>query len=386
MKFPLGFRCGGIAVGIKQSQKKDLGLIVSERPMTYAGVFTQNKIRAFCVDDNQNVLNQGGTIRAIVVNSGNANACSGEAGKQALVQVKDAIGNKIQCSMDEVLTCSTGVIGVPLPSDRIVNSLDVLWDSLTEKADDFSEAILTTDLVTKTSTVSLGNKSSVLGVAKGSGMIHPNMATMLAFLLIDADIEQSVLQRVLSRANSKSFNQISVDGDTSTNDMVMALSNGMSEEKVSEGELQEAIEQVCVDLAKQIARDGEGATKLVECTVKADSLSQAQTISKGIVASSLVKTAIYGNDPNWGRILAAVGQYAEGDVDLDEVDLYLQDVPLLRAGIAQEYSKSDLIAKMQTTSVISIQLNLSPSSPYAATAWGCDLSYDYVKINAEYTT
>jgi glutamate N-acetyltransferase / amino-acid N-acetyltransferase len=376
---PKGFFFSGLACGLKSSRKKDLGLIYSQFPCNYAGVFTQNSVQAHCVADNKKALNNN--IQAILVNSGNANACTGNIGMRALNEVKDNTSQILQIDSSAVLTASTGVIGIPLPVSNILQTLPKLIQSLDSNIQDFSEAILTTDLKTKVSSLKLNN-GQIIGIAKGSGMIHPNMATMLAFILTDFQIEQAELQKALNEANAKSFNQISVDGDTSTNDMVLVLANGASGQKVDTCEFQKALTQICISLAKQIVLDGEGATKIFE--VKVIGSPEAAKIAKGIASSSLVKSAIFGADPNWGRILASAGQY--GALNINEVTLKLLDQVLFAKGQVQQFDKKKLAQSIKEQKEINIELKLSEEITDEALAWGCDLTYDYVRINAEYTT
>ncbi|MDX1918174.1 MAG: bifunctional glutamate N-acetyltransferase/amino-acid acetyltransferase ArgJ [Candidatus Caenarcaniphilales bacterium] len=380
---PKGFLSAGIVAGLKKSGKRDLGLIHSESPCQCAGVFTQNSVKAHCVIDNQAVLAKGKPIQAVLVNSGNANACNGEAGMQAIHDLKKSLSELLNITTSQILTASTGVIGVDLPTDLIFGKLPALKGNLSPEHDHFAEAILTTDLVIKVSEVeSAGSK--LIGIAKGSGMIHPDMATMLAFIVTDADLSEINLSESLSQATRNTFNQISVDGDTSTNDMVLLLANGASGIKPAKAEFQDKLEQVCTDLAKAIVRDGEGATKLIEVSVgEASDEDQARKVALGIASSNLVKSAIFGGDPNWGRILAAAGQH--GSIDLNKIKLKLEGVLCWSDGALQSYDRGSLSDRMKQGSEVRIDLSLGVGEA-SAKAWGCDLTYDYVKINAEYFT
>ncbi len=383
-QLPKGFFSAGLSCGLKASGKKDLGIIFSENPCEAAGVFTKNSVKAHCVTDNQAALSDGYPIRAIVVNSGNANACTGEAGLEAVQQVTGGISAVFGIPVDSILTASTGVIGVPLPYEKLLLQFPELKKALSSDYSDFAEAILTTDLVPKTAIRKIGN-ASVIGITKGSGMIHPNMATMLAFVITDLKIDKNTLERCLSEATDNSFNQISVDGDTSTNDMVLLLANGASEESVSEAEFKKILTELCQELAIQIVKDGEGATKVFE--VKVRGLSDAEKMraaARGVVSSSLVKSAIFGNDPNWGRILAAAGQYCE--FDLNQANLKIFNTQLLQNGQVCNFDKAQLSKELANSKFIKIDLMLGDKLSEEALAWGCDLTYDYVKINAEYTT
>lgn len=391
MKLPEGYYASGITGDIKPSGKKDIGLIISEQPCTYAGVFTQNSARAYCVDDNSALLKNKNKIKALLVNSGNANACTGNQGIQAVCEIKEKLAQELNTPADSILTASTGATTIHLPVEKITNNLSILKDKLSKNAKSFAEAILTTDTSIKYHELKLGNNSNILGIAKGSGMIHPDMATMLGFVLIDAEVSQDLLQKALGKAIKKSFNQISVDGDTSTNDMVLVLANGQSGEKITKDniqELEEKLEIICISLAKQIVADGEGATKSIE--LKLSGLKSQELLEKtarGVIASSLVKTAIFGNDPNWGRIVVSAGQYAE--FNLEETSLSILGQTVFSQGVPVDYNNQELSDKMKASEYITLDLTLSEKEEYKnniAYAWGCDLSYDYVKINAEYTT
>lgn len=384
MNLPKGFLASGIVSGIKKSGKKDLGLIVSDNLCEAAGVFTRNSVKAHCVLDNQDILDAGNLIKAILVNSGNANACTGQAGLTALNNIKDNLAKNLNCNPANLLSASTGVIGVILPEHKIINNLQNLTQNLINNNSDFAEAILTTDLTLKTADKKCENYL-ISGITKGSGMINPNMATMLAFILTDAQISSGDLQKALIQVNSQSFNQISVDGDTSTNDMVLILANGQSRCEPDLKSFTQNLTEICQDLAKQIVKDGEGASKIIEVQVKeAFSEDKAQNIAKGIINSNLVKTAIFGCDPNWGRILSAAGQSSE--INTHKLELKIQNIILFKNNEVQNFNKAELAELMKQSQEIIIELNLGNSTDFQAKAWGCDLSYEYVRINAEYTT
>jgi glutamate N-acetyltransferase/amino-acid N-acetyltransferase len=365
MHIPKGFQYAGVAAGLKSEGKKDMGLIVSELPAVAAGVTTTNQACAACVQHARKVLFWQGKAKAIVVNTKFANACTGKEGladnKAMAEQVKKIFGGP-------VLTASTGIIGQRMPLEKIKAGVDSFKDSLKKTADDFAAAILTTDLTIKqTSKMIVINGQEVIihGAAKGSGMIHPNMATMLAFITTDAKISRGALQKMVKAATNASFNQITVDGDTSTNDMVLCLANGFSGAQIdskNKAVFQAALDEVLIYLAKEIARDGEGATKLVEVRVKnARTVKDARLIARTVCGSPLVKCAIYGGDNNWGRVIAAVG----------------------RAGVKINPDK----VKMNWTGLktkevlVEIDLGLGQAS---GSAWGCDLTEGYIKINTNY--
>jgi glutamate N-acetyltransferase / amino-acid N-acetyltransferase len=381
---PKGFLSAGLFCGIKASGKKDLAVIHSELACNWAGAFTLNSVKAHCVLDNQATLKMGKSVQTIVVNSGNANACTGEIGLKALELVKAETAKVFDLDKNAVLTASTGIIGVPLPAERIVEHLPKIKSQLSSDYRDFADGILTTDLKPKVASKSF-NGGSIVGITKGSGMIHPNMATMLAFIVTDFKIAKADLEIALKESNINSFNQISVDGDTSTNDMVLVLANGASGQTIALPQFTEALTQVCTELAKKIVKDGEGATKIFEAkVVGAESAAEARKMALGIVSSSLVKSAIFGNDPNWGRILAAAGQH--GKVDLAKASLKIFETNLLQNGQVCNFDKKTLADQMKATQEIKLYLSLGENLKNVGTAWGCDLTYDYVKINAEYTT
>ena len=395
---PKGFKAGGIRCGIKADpEKKDLALIHSEKPCTAAAVFTQNLVQAACVLVTREHI-AGGTLQAIVANSGNANACTGEAGLDAARRMAELVAGKLGIKAQEVAVASTGVIGVPLPIGKIENGMNALADSL--RGDETGhaaalDAIMTTDTRKKEIAVEIeigGVPVRIGGMAKGAGMIHPNMATMLGFLTTDAAISAETLDRLLRRATARSFNRVTVDGDTSTNDMVILMANGTSGvpalDENSEGLeiFAGALEAVCVFLARAIARDGEGASRLVTVTVDgAASEETAEKLAKSVASSSLVKTACFGADANWGRILCAMG-YAGVDFDPSRTGVRFRspqgEIAMCSNGNPLPFSEEDA-KRILSQDEIEILIDIAGGNG-TATVWGCDLTYDYVKINGDY--
>ncbi|KFM98670.1 bifunctional glutamate N-acetyltransferase/amino-acid acetyltransferase ArgJ [Bacillus clarus] len=390
---PKGFSAIGIEAGLKKG-KKDMGSIVCEVPAICAAVYTTNQIQAAPLQVTKESISAEGKLQAIVVNSGNANACTGMKGLQDAYEMRELAAKQFGVRENYVAVASTGVIGVHLPMESIRNGISALVPTKDVGiAHSFCEAILTTDLVTKESCYQIvidGKEVKIAGVAKGSGMIHPNMATMLSFITTDANIEQEALQVALSQATNHTFNQITVDGDTSTNDMVIVMASRLSETKLISMEHKEwetfvvALQKVCEDLAKQIARDGEGATKLVEVNVHGtETTEDANKIAKQIVGSSLVKTAIYGEDPNWGRIISSIGQSGVA-INPNTIDIILQSIVVLKDSEPQLFAEEEMEKELKKTEIIiDVHLHLGEAK---GTAWGCDLSYEYVKINACYRT
>ena len=389
-----GFRFAGVACGIKESGRKDLALIVSDRPAAAAAVFTRNRIKSPSVTAGAKNVGRG-QLQAVVVNSGNANACNGEPGMADAREMAALVAEGLSVPASEILVASTGVIGRPLPMDVIRQGIREALDRQPLGPDpDAAESIMTTDTVPKTCAVrcDLGGTSAVVGgIAKGAGMICPDMATMIGVVTTDAAIAPGALKSALRRAVGKSFNCITVDGDMSTNDTVFILANGAAgnpEITQPEGDayerFTEALEHVCTDLAKKIARDGEGATKLVEIRVRgARSDEDARTIGMSVANSVLVKTAIYGHDPNWGRILCAVG-YADAESDPDAIDLYLCGHQLTRDGRGLPLDEPAMREALSVEE-IPVEIDLKRGDG-AATVWTCDMSHEYVTVNAEYTT
>ena len=387
---PLGFSADGLHAGFKK-KKMDFGWIVSEVPASVAGVYTTNKVAAAPLLVTKEAVEKSQKMRAVVVNSGCANSCTGQQGLEDAYTMQQWTADKLGVEPETVAVASTGVIGELMPMDTLKKGLSKLV--VNGNADDFSKAILTTDTDIKTVAVTemFGrDEVTMAGVAKGSGMIHPNMATMLAFITCDAVISSETLQLALAKTVEKTFNQITVDGDTSTNDMVLVLSNGCTLNKeilpdtADFEKFTAMLNFVMQDLAKKIARDGEGATKLIEVNVvNAPNEEDARMMAKSVVGSSLVKTAIFGEDPNWGRILAAVG-YAGVDVPVDNVDIMIGGLPVMLASSPVSFDDEEMKDIMHDDEVtITVDLHAGHEK---GTAWGCDLSYDYVKINALYHT
>ena len=387
---PLGFSADGLHAGFKK-KKLDFGWIVSEVPASVAGVYTTNKVIAAPLLVTKASVQKSQKLQAIVVNSGVANSCTGQQGLDAAYEMQRLTAQKLKIEPDLVGLASTGVIGEQLPMNALKNGLSQILVS--GKAEDFAEAILTTDTCTKTCVVTEEFGTDLVtmaGVAKGSGMIHPNMATMLAFITCDANISSATLQKALSQHVETTFNQITVDGDTSTNDMVIVMANGcrQNEEILPDTEefekFSKMLRYLMADLAKKIAKDGEGATKLIEVNVRhAKDEQSGRMIAKSVVGSSLVKTAIFGQDPNWGRILAAIG-YAGADVSVDYIDIWIEGIPVMQASSPVAFDPEETSDAM-AGELLTLTIDLHDGDAEAQ-AWGCDLSYDYVKINALYRT
>lgn len=387
---PLGFSADGLHAGFKK-KKLDFGWIVSEVPASVAGVYTTNKVIAAPLLVTKASIQKSQKLQAIVVNSGVANSCTGQQGLDAAYDMQRLTAQKLKINPDLVGLASTGVIGEQLPMDALKNGLSQILVS--GNAEDFAEAILTTDTCTKTCVVTEEFGSDLVtmaGVAKGSGMIHPNMATMLAFITCDANISSATLQKALSQHVETTFNQITVDGDTSTNDMVLVMANGcrQNEEILPDTEefekFSNMLRYLMADLARKIAKDGEGATKLIEVNVRhAKDEQSGRMIAKSVVGSSLVKTAIFGQDPNWGRILAAIG-YAGADVSVDNIDIWIAGIPVMQASSPVAFDHEETGDAM-AGELLTLTIDLHDGDAEAQ-AWGCDLSYDYVKINALYRT
>lgn len=393
---PKGFRAGGLHCGLKKTERNDLGVIVCDVPAAAAGVYTLNAFQAAPLKVTKESIAAEGKLQVMLVNSGNANACTGAQGEADARTMRAEAARAFGVPEHYVGVTSTGVIGELLKMDKVTAGIAALPERVSATEDggeQFSQAILTTDLVKKTVCVRLtvsGRTVHIAGAAKGSGMIHPNMATMLGFITTDAAISSTALQRLLNESTDMTFNMITVDGDTSTNDMVVAMASGLAgNEELSESHpdwaaFASAFRYVGEVLAKAIARDGEGATKLIEVSVVgAESVEAARAIAKTIVGSSLVKSACFGADANWGRIIAAVGR-AGYPVNTETVDIRLGDIVTLEQSRpvsfdeekATEYLKGDFVQ-------IHVHLHMGSGS---ATAWGCDLTYDYVRINAAYRT
>ncbi|MDY7028154.1 MAG: bifunctional glutamate N-acetyltransferase/amino-acid acetyltransferase ArgJ [Spirochaetota bacterium] len=395
-QLPRGFMAGAFSGGIKK-EGSDIAVLYSTHGAVSAGVFTSNRVRAACIDWNSERI--GRSVRAVIVNSGNANACTGYRGIQDSEKIAAAAAEKYGVERDEVLLASTGVIGVPLPVDSMCSAISAsppLHDSPTA-LHEAARAIMTTDTVEKVSSYEFhveGRTVRILGMAKGSGMIHPNMATMLGFILTDVAVDAPILQHLLHNAAEESFNMISVDGDTSTNDMVLALANGTSgvEIKTPDShawkEFKQGLRTVSRDLAVAIARDGEGATKLIEARVEgASSVENARKLARSVISSNLVKSAMFGEDANWGRVLAAMG-YSGGTFNPHHVDIIFSstggEVLLMEKGIPVDFDETAARTVLKEEEIV-ITIKLTEGSDSAA-AWGCDLTYDYVKINGSYRT
>ncbi|GAB4277151.1 MAG: bifunctional glutamate N-acetyltransferase/amino-acid acetyltransferase ArgJ [Oscillatoriaceae cyanobacterium] len=400
---PKGYRAAGIAAGLKPSGAPDLALILSEVDAIAAGVFTTSQVRAACVNYCRQRLETKATARAILCNAGQANAATGEQGWEDAIECALLVADVLNISSEEVLLASTGVIGHRIKMDAMRAGVPELVAAASDTgSDDAAKAICTTDLVPKSialETTIHGRPVRMGGIAKGSGMIHPHMATLLAFVTCDAMVSSQMWQEMLRRAADKSFNQITVDGDTSTNDTLIALANGQSrtpaitEQGPDAEKLEAMLTAVCQHLAKAIARDGEGATCLIECRVTGTVDNyDARKVAKTIVGSSLVKSAIFGRDPNWGRIVAATGRsgirFDQNNLRVQIGDFLLmengQPVPFDRAA-ASDYLKQKAAGAYLKDDTVLISVNIG-NGPGEGLAWGCDLSYDYVKINAEYTT
>lgn len=384
---PKGFQAGAVYAGIKKKGDGDLGLLVSEAPCVAAGVFTTNLVKSAPVVLSQKRL-QSGRARAVVVNSGCANASTGAQGLTDAAEMAELAAQVAGVPATDVLVASTGVIGQRLPMERLKTGMKRVRLSA-DGGHRLARAIMTTDTVPKETAVE-ADGFVIGGVAKGAGMICPNLATMLCFLSTDASVAPGFLQKALQRAVDLSFNMISVDGDTSPNDTVFLLANGLAgnkpiDERSAQAEVfQQALDQLCIHLAKAIARDGEGATKLIQVTVKgALTQADARLAARTVVSSPLVKTAVHGSDPNWGRILAAVGRSGAQLIE-SKIDLYLNGNCLVKGGTPQNFFRSRLVELLSEKEVfIGVDLNLGEA---IATAWGCDLSEEYVIINSQYTT
>ncbi len=385
-----GFLAGAVHAGTKDEDELDLAILCSEATCKAAGVFTTNQIRSAPVILSQRHVSKG-RAQAIVANSGCANACTGDQGLIDALGMANLAAAKLGISPEEVLVASTGVIGVPLPMDKI--SAGIRRVKLTKKGGhDFCRAIMTTDSKPKEIAIRLDSeagKFAIGGVAKGAGMIHPNMATILCFIATDAAVSADFLRTALHKAVDGTFNMISIDGDTSPSDCTFLLANGLAGNELislDNGEaFQEALNAVCTHLAKSIARDGEGATKLIEITVEgAEDRVWARQAARAVASSPLVKAAIHGNDPNWGRFVAALGR-SGARVREERLDVYLNDVCVMKQGSPSLFNKGDMRSALGSTDNVLIKLCLNLGDG-KATAWGCDLSEEYVTINSAYTT
>lgn len=393
-----GFEAAATAAKIKYQDRTDMAMIYSQVPCVCAGTFTTNVVKAACVKWDQQIVAGGQKAQAVIVNSGIANACTGAEGFGYCKETADAAAEALGISADGVLIGSTGVIGKQLPIDRIkagVKALAQKKNTSLENGTEAAKAIMTTDTCEKQIAVEIevgGKTVTIGGMAKGSGMIHPNMCTMLSFVATDANISKEMLQKALSEVVPDTYNMVSVDGDTSTNDTVLLLANGLAgnpeitEENEDYKIFKEALFEVNKTQAMHIAGDGEGATALFEVTIQgAESKEQAVTLAKSVITSSLTKAAIFGHDANWGRILCAMG-YSGAKFDPENVDLYFESaagkLQIITKGVAVDYSEEEatkILSEPKVTATADIHMGEA-----TATAWGCDLTYDYVKINADY--
>ena len=393
-----GFLAAGVEAGIKYQNRKDMAMVYSKTPCRAAGVFTTNVVKAAPVLWDKEVVESEWEAQAIVVNSGIANACTGKLGYEYCRETAGAAADALEISPQSVLICSTGVIGMQLPMEKMTEGVRMLAKAIKpgeEAGTDAAKAIMTTDTRNKQVAVKVtigGKEVTIGGMCKGSGMIHPNMCTMLAFVTTDVNISKKFLQEALSADVQDTFNMVSVDGDTSTNDTLLVLANGqagnpeITEKGADYDTFVEALHYVNETLAKKIAGDGEGATALFEVKViHADNKEDAKTLAKSVITSSLTKAALFGHDANWGRILCALG-YSGAKFDPEAIELYLESsagkILIFKDGMAADYSEEEatrILSCSEVTALVDMKMGEAE-----ATAWGCDLTYDYVKINADY--
>ena len=393
-----GFQAASTAAGIKYQGRTDMAMVYSENPCVAAGTFTTNIVKAAPVKWDQDIVYNHPSAQVIICNSGIANACTGEEGFGYCRETAKAAAETMNVDADSVLVASTGVIGMQLPIEKLAAGVRAMAPKLQgtlEAGNEAAKAIMTTDTKEKEVAVEIeigGKTVTIGGMCKGSGMIHPNMCTMLGFVTTDACISKKLLQEALSQDVKDTYNMVSVDGDTSTNDTVLLLANGMAgnpeitEKNEDYQKFCEALNYINTTLAKKIAGDGEGATALFEVKIiGAESKEQAVTLSKSVVTSSLTKAAIYGHDANWGRILCAMG-YSGAQFDPEKVDLYFESkagkIQIIENGVAVDYSEEEatkILSEDAVTAIADIKMG-----DCVATAWGCDLTYDYIKINADY--
>ncbi|MFR5521357.1 MAG: bifunctional glutamate N-acetyltransferase/amino-acid acetyltransferase ArgJ [Lachnospiraceae bacterium] len=393
-----GFLAAGVEAGIKYQNRKDMAMVYSKTPCRTAGVFTTNVVKAAPVLWDKEVVESEWEAQAIVVNSGIANACTGKLGYEYCRETAGAAADALEISPQSVLICSTGVIGMQLPMEKMTEGVRMLAKAIKpgeEAGTDAAKAIMTTDTRNKQVAVKVtigGKEVTIGGMCKGSGMIHPNMCTMLAFVTTDVNISKKLLQEALSADVQDTFNMVSVDGDTSTNDTLLVLANGqagnheITEKGADYDTFVEALHYVNETLAKKIAGDGEGATALFEVKViHADNKEDAKTLAKSVITSSLTKAALFGHDANWGRILCALG-YSGAKFDPEAIELYLESsagkILIFKDGMAADYSEEEatrILSCSEVTALVDMKMGEAK-----ATAWGCDLTYDYVKINADY--
>lgn len=393
-----GFLAAGVEAGIKYQNRKDMAMVYSKTPCRAAGVFTTNVVKAAPVLWDKEVVESEWEAQAIVVSSGIANACTGKLGYEYCRETAGAAADALEISPQSVLICSTGVIGMQLPMEKMTEGVRMLAKAIKpgeEAGTDAAKAIMTTDTRNKQVAVKVtigGKEVTIGGMCKGSGMIHPNMCTMLAFVTTDVNISKKLLQEALSADVQDTFNMVSVDGDTSTNDTLLVLANGqagnpeITEKGADYDTFVEALHYVNETLAKKIAGDGEGATALFEVKViHADNKEDAKTLAKSVITSSLTKAALFGHDANWGRILCALG-YSGAKFDPEAIELYLESsagkILIFKDGMAADYSEEEatrILSCSEVTALVDMKMGEAK-----ATAWGCDLTYDYVKINADY--
>ena len=393
-----GFLAAGVEAGIKYQNRKDMAMVYSKTPCRAAGVFTTNVVKAAPVLWDKEVVEIEWEAQAVVVNSGIANACTGKLGYEYCRETAGAAADALEISPQSVLICSTGVIGMQLPMEKMTEGVRMLAKAIKpgeEAGTDAAKAIMTTDTRNKQVAVKVtigGKEVTIGGMCKGSGMIHPNMCTMLAFVTTDVNISKKLLQEALSADVQDTFNMVSVDGDTSTNDTLLVLANGqagnheITEKGADYDTFVEALHYVNETLAKKIAGDGEGATALFEVKViHADNKEDAKTLAKSVITSSLTKAALFGHDANWGRILCALG-YSGAKFDPEAIELYLESsagkILIFKDGMAVDYSEEEatrILSCSEVTALVDMKMGEAE-----ATAWGCDLTYDYVKINADY--
>ena len=391
MSSNLGFLFSSATCGFKKSGKPDLAVIYSPIPCTYGGTFTTNQVRAACVDENKRLLKNKKKIKAIVINSGNANASTGKKGIQAVKDTKQIAAKLLKINPDDVLVASTGAIGILLDMEKIKKGLEFAIPKLSSKnLKQAAKAILTTDKYEKIITKQTFD-FKIIGFTKGAGMIHPNMATMLCYLITDLNMSQELLQSALKEVVSESFNLISVDADMSTNDMVILLSNNKSKKKIlSKNDsvylsFKNALLEVCTQLAKLIALDGEGAKRLISVSVNgAKTKADAKEIARSIVSSNLFKCAIFGLDPNWGRAAARVGSTSV-KVEQNKLDLMINNTFVYKNGTPMNFDKKKLHKQLKKSKEVKVGVNLKLGKS-SAKAYGCDMSYEYVKLNSAYST
>ncbi len=393
-----GFEASSCAAGIKYKDRTDMAFVFSKKPCICAGTFTSNVVKAACVQWDMKIVKSGNPMHAVVVNSGIANACTGKEGFDACEATAKAVEKELGVPFDTVAVASTGVIGMQLPVDKLVAGVETMGkilDGSLKAGTDASKAIMTTDTVNKEVAVTFevsGKEVTLGGMSKGSGMIHPNMCTMLAFLSTDCDIEKVLLQEALSEVVKDSFNMITVDGDTSTNDTLLIMANGEAGNKkiaskdADYAAFKEALSYVCTFLAKKMAADGEGASKLFEAKViNARTKEDARTLSRAIVGSNLSKAAIFGCDANFGRFLCAMG-YSGAEFDQNDVELFFESengkLKVFDKGTPVIFDEDEAL-KIMKADAVTVFVNMNEGDQ-EATAWGCDLTYDYVKINADY--